>query len=94
MALGEEWGIPLREFMMYLLGEEELRSDTTRHTQRMGVYLTALPLELQELACDMVQRLVEHHVKEEEQRKIAYAPGVRRNAREAVRGAPASSGRA
>lgn len=90
-GLALEYGVSMEELLEYIIGKVDTEtSDESRRIQRMIVFLRSLDETSQELACDLVQRLVVHAVDKRDLERVKRLPGVRRNGRQATQDALAA----
>ena len=65
----QELGIPFAEFMQYLTDENEedqIQNKEPNYNERMQIYISTLSEELQELACNLVQQMVNYNTEQKE----------------------------
>lgn len=90
-SLSLEYNISMDEMINYLVGDTpKPRTAVGQRMQRINVYLSSLSDSHQELACDIVQKLVAHTVDESIKRTVDNSPGVKRNSKNVVQDALAA----
>lgn len=61
-ALSQEYGWSMAEMAIFLFGSEDMPvSSEGKNGRRMNVYLRSLPVEQQDLACDILRIIVDHN---------------------------------